>query len=216
MLVYHGGSAQIKEIDLKKCRPYTDFGRGFYVTKYKLHAENWARRSGKHNNGFVTMFNYIESSFTEYICKIKKFNGYTDEWLDFIVNNRNEASVEPPHDYDIVEGPVANDKIQNRLLNYLRGEITKDNFLKELVYHEETHQICFCTLASFQALKYIENDLTVFIEQAGEKILNSLVNERRIDANTASNLFYSSNAFQNITDKQNWQDIYKMLQDELG
>jgi hypothetical protein len=192
------------------------FWKRFYVTKYKLHAENWARRSGKHNNGFVTAFNYIESSFTEYICKIKKFNGHTDEWLDFIANNRNEASVEPLHEYDIVEGPVANDKIQNRLVNYLRGEITKDNFIKELAYHEETHQICFCTIASFQSLKYIENDLTIFIEQAGEKILNSLVNERKIDVNTASNLFYSSNAFQNITDKQNWQDIYKTLQDELG
>jgi hypothetical protein len=142
--------------------------------------------------------------------------------LDFIVKNRNEASVEQFHNYDIVEGPVANDKIQNRLLNYLRGEITKDNFLKELVYHEETHQICFCTLASFQALKYIENDLTVFIEQISEQILNSLVNERRMDANAASDLFFSSKIFHNITDnatslsKQNWQDIYKMLQDELG
>jgi hypothetical protein len=67
MLVYHGGSVAIKEIDLQKCRPYTDFGRGFYVTKYRLHAENWARRSGKHNSGFVTAFNYIEGSFTEYI-----------------------------------------------------------------------------------------------------------------------------------------------------
>jgi hypothetical protein len=216
MLVYHGGSVPIKEIDLQKCRPYTDFGRGFYVTKYKLHAENWARRSGKHSSGFVTAFNYIETSFTEHICSIKKFNGYTDEWLDFIVNNRNESSVEQPHNFDIVEGPVANDKIQNRLFNYLRGEITKENFLKELVYHEETHQICFCTLASFQALKYIENDATVFIEQISEKILNSLVNEREVDANTASDLFYSSNTFQNITDKQKWQDIYKMLQDELG
>jgi hypothetical protein len=222
MLVYHGGSAPIKEIDIQKCRPYTDFGRGFYVTKYKKHAENWARRSGKQNNGFVTTYNYIEGTFTEYICRIKKFDGYTDEWLGFIVNNRNEASAEQPHNYDIVEGPVANDKIQNRLKNYLRGEIPKDNFLKELVYHEETHQVCFCTLASFQALKYIENDLTFFVEQISEQILNSIVSERKIDVNAASDLFYSSEIFRNITDttknlyKQNWQDIYKMLQDELG
>jgi len=223
MLVYHGGSAPITEIDLQKCRPYTDFGRGFYVTKYKTHAENWAKRFSKqNNNGFVTTYNYIESQFTDFICKKKKFEGYTNEWLDFIVNNRNEESIEQDHGYDIVEGPVANDKVQNRLHNYLRGEITKDNFLKELEYHEETHQICFCTLASFQALKRIENDLTSFIEKTSEDILNNLVNEKGIDANTASDLFYSSRTFNTIADittglyKQNWQDIYKMLRDEIG
>ena len=220
MLVYHGGSEPIKEIDLQKCRPYTDFGRGFYVTKYKIHAENWARRH--RGKGFVTAFNYIEGQFTDYICKKKIFDGYSGEWLDFIVNNRNEESVEKPHEYDIVEGPVANDKVQNRLQNYLRGEITKDAFLKELVYHEQTHQICFCSLASFQTLKYIENNLTVFIEQISEKILNHLVNDKKIDVNTASDLFYSSAAFLNIADGttgldiKHWQDIYKMLCDELG
>ncbi|MCL1969724.1 MAG: DUF3990 domain-containing protein [Bacteroidetes bacterium] len=223
MLVYHGGSVLIKEIDLQKCRPYTDFGRGFYVTKYKTHAENWARRSGKrHNNGFVTTFNYIESQFTDYICKRKKFDGYSDEWLDFIVNNRNEELNEQPHDFDIVEGPVANDKVQNRLHNYLCGEITKDKFLKELEYHEEMHQICFCTLASFQTLRYIENNLTIFIEQISEHILNSLIKEKGITVDAASDLFYSSKTFKNIADstngsyEQNWQDIYRMLQYELG
>ncbi len=129
MLVYHGGSAPIVEIDLQKCRPYTDFGKGFYVTKYKKHAENWAKRSSnQQNNGYVTTYNYIESQFTDYICKIKKFDGYTNEWLDFIVNNRNEESNIQAHGYDIVEGPVANDKIQNKLHVYLRGEIQKKLF----------------------------------------------------------------------------------------
>ncbi len=223
MLVYHGGRTPVIEIDLQRCRPYTDFGRGFYVTKYKVHAENWARRFKKqNNNGFVTTFNYIESQFSDYICKIKKFDGYTNEWLDFIVNNRNEEIIEQAHGYDIVEGPVANDKVQNRLYNYLRGEITKEAFLKELKYHEDTHQICFCTLASFQALKRIENELTVFIEKISEDILNNLVNEKGIDANTASDLFFSSKTFINIADtktgsfKKDWHEIYKMLRDEIG
>jgi len=223
MLVYHGGRAPIIEIDLQRCRPYTDFGRGFYVTKFKTHAENWAKRSGKrnNNNGFITTYNYIESQFSDYICKKKIFDGYTNEWLDFIVNNRNEEIVEQAHGYDIVEGPVANDKVQNRLHNYLRGEITKDAFLKELEYHEDTHQICFCTLASFQALKRIENDLTVFIEKISENILNNLVNEKEIDADTASDLFFSSKTFIIIADsttgiyKKDWKDIYKMLRDEI-
>jgi hypothetical protein len=223
MLVYHGSYTLIDEIDLEKCRPYTDFGKGFYVTKYKHHAENWAKKSGKRHNtdGCVTVFNYIDSSFVDYICKKKYFNGYTEEWLDFIVNNRNVDSVEQTHDFDIIEGPVANDKVQNRLQYYLTGKISKNDFLKELTYHEETHQICFCTIASLQTLKFIDRDLTICIEQISENILTNIVKDKNIDADSASDLFFSSKTFSDITDKKcdhykkDWREIYKILQKEL-
>jgi hypothetical protein len=35
---------------------------------------------------------------------------------------------------------VADDKVQNRINIYLKGEISKADFLEELKYHEETHQ----------------------------------------------------------------------------
>ncbi|MDR2940970.1 MAG: DUF3990 domain-containing protein [Treponema sp.] len=224
MLVYHGGYALIEEIELEKCRPYTDFGKGFYVTKYKNHAENWAKKSGKRNNtnGYITVFNYSNTSFVDSICKKKKFDGYTEEWLDFIVRSRNVDSVEQVHDFDIVEGPVANDKVQNRLEYYLAGKISRTDFLKELTYHEETHQICFCTIASLQTLKFIDRDLTVYIEQISENILSNIVKDKNIDVYSASDIFYSSKTFADIADKkleyykQDWQIIYRKLQNELG
>jgi AraC-like DNA-binding protein len=223
MLVYHGSHTLIEKIDLEKCRPYTDFGKGFYVTKYKHHAKNWAQKSGKRNNtnGYITIYNYLDGSFVDYICKKKTFNGYTEEWFDFIVKNRNVESVEQVHDFDIIEGPVANDKVQNRLEYYLSGKISKNDFLKELTYHEETHQICFCTIASLQALKYVDRELTVFIEQISEKILNNIIQDKKIDIDLASDIFYSSKTFADITNKKyeyyklDWQQIYKMLQEEL-
>ena len=222
MLVYHGGYIPIEEINLEKCRPYTDFGKGFYVTKFKQHAENWAQKIGKHHNseGFVSIFNFIESSFVDYICKKKIFNGYTEEWLDFIVENRNEEATGQLHNFDIVEGPVANDKVQNKLQYYIRGDISKKDFLEDLTYHEETHQICFCTLASLQTLKYVDKDLTKYIELISENILNALVKDKKIDVNSASELFYSSKIFRDIADKgtglykQDWKKIYKMLSTE--
>jgi len=72
------------------------------------------------------------------------------------------------------------------------------------------------------APKQTYNDLTSFIIKISEDILNNLVNEKGIDVNAASDLFYSSKVFHNITDsstdsyKYNWQDIYKLLLDELG
>jgi hypothetical protein len=47
MQVYHGSYVKIKEIDLSKCIPNKDFGKGFYVTKFRKHAENWAKVIGR-------------------------------------------------------------------------------------------------------------------------------------------------------------------------
>ncbi len=39
MIVYHGSYTEITKIDLSKCEPNKDFGKGFYVTKIKEQAE---------------------------------------------------------------------------------------------------------------------------------------------------------------------------------
>lgn len=50
--------------------------------------------------------------------KILKFSEMTEEWLDFIVSCR----LGNPHDYDIVEGPMANDTIFNFVQNFSDGK----------------------------------------------------------------------------------------------
>ena len=39
MLLYHGTNISFDVIDLGKCKPNKDFGKGFYTTKYKDQAE---------------------------------------------------------------------------------------------------------------------------------------------------------------------------------
>jgi hypothetical protein len=160
MKVYHGSYTKIDNIDLSKCAPNKDFGRGFYLTKFRKHAETWAEIIGKKYNaeGFISEFEYKETAFAKHICKIKHFDQYDEEWLDFVVMNRNDKIPEPAHDYDIVEGPLANDKVQITLKAYLKGKIAKDKLLKMLKYHEETHQICFCTLNALQVLDSVDED----------------------------------------------------------
>ena len=46
MNVYHGSYTKIEEIDLSKSIPNKDFGKGFYVTKFRKHAESWAEVMG--------------------------------------------------------------------------------------------------------------------------------------------------------------------------
>ena len=223
MKVYHGSYTKIDNIDLSKCMPHKDFGRGFYVIKFREHAENWAKIIGEKNNtqGFVTEFDYTETAFAKSICKIKHFDAYSEEWLDFVVMNRDRKTEEPAHDFDIVEGPVANDKVQVTLTRYLEGSISKEKFLKMLSYHEPTHQICFCTMRSLLVLNRKHDDNVFKIEDIAEQIVEQLTLTQQIDENNAADIFYESATFTRLVDKnselyiQPWQEIYEMLKTEL-
>ena len=221
MNVYHGSYTVIEDIDLSKAIPNKDFGKGFYVTKFRQHAESWARVIGRRHKtkGFVTEFIFYDTEFTERLCKVKRFDAYDEEWLDFVVENRNPFGKK--HDYDIVEGPVANDKVQNRISNYLDGLISKTDFLEELKWHENTHQICFCTLKSLLTLQRIDRKQVSLLARIGEPIVERLVIDFSFDEQTATDKFFTSNVFTILNDKNSnlynfdWTEIYKLLLKEL-
>jgi len=221
MNVYHGSYTVIDEINFSKAIPNKDFGKGFYVTKFRPHAESWAKIIGrKHKTeGFVTEFIFYDTEFTERLCKVKRFNAYDEEWLDFVVQNRNPFG--KMHDYDIVEGPVANDKVQNRIGIYLDGLISKSAFLEELKWHENTHQICFCTLKSLLTLQRIDRKQVSLLSRIGEPIVEKLVADFSLDEQTATDKFFTSNVFAKLDDKEsdlykkNWTELYELLLNEL-
>ena len=74
--------------------------------------------------------------------KILKFSEMTEEWLDFIVSCR----LGNPHDYDIVEGPMANDTIFNFVQNFADGKISRETFWALAKFKRPTHQIRFPTV----------------------------------------------------------------------
>lgn len=47
MILYHGTNLDIQSIDLALCRPYKDFGRGFYTTELPEQAQKMAVRVAK-------------------------------------------------------------------------------------------------------------------------------------------------------------------------
>ena len=67
MKVYHGGVAEIFNIDLSKSQSNKDFGRGFYVTKFRNHAQSWALGVSRRHGGkpVVTEFEFFERAFDE-------------------------------------------------------------------------------------------------------------------------------------------------------
>ena len=225
MKVYHGCYTKIDTIDLEKCEIGKDFGRGFYVTKIREQAEFWAKRKGLANDttGFITEFDFNENAFQYFRLKVIRFESYNEAWLDFVTMNRNLRAEQPTHNYDIVEGPVADDKITTRINIYLAGQILKQDFLNELKFAKETHQICFCTTRSLQMLEYTVNpcDISIAISQIGAAILERLIIDNEIDEMHATDLFYNSSTFTQLADEstkqyqKTWQEIYEMLKIEI-
>ena len=151
-----------------------------------------------------------------------RFNRYNDEWFDFIILNRNLETIEQKHDYDIIEGPVADDKVQRRINRYLEGEISREEFFEQLTkYPDPSHQICFCTINSLRMLKKTNYKAIIKIEDISELIVEKLVTDFEFDEQTATDKFFSSDTFAKFSDtepelfEKDWTEIYKLLLIEL-
>jgi hypothetical protein len=223
MKVYHGSYLKIRTIDLSFGRPNKDFGLGFYVTKIRKLAQEWADRKGSDNQtkGVVSEFIFDEYIWEDTELKLLRFENYTEEWLDFVVKNRSNRSRKQVHDYDIVEGPIADDAVSVRVNNFIRGDISMQNFLEELKFRNPTHLICFCTTASLQALEYIDSRAEWNIEHIANDVVKRIIADKKIDEMQATDIFFGSQTFSELSDKSNrlylktWQEIYAMLKNEL-
>ena len=224
MKVYHGSYTAIDEIDLNRCEVGKDFGQGFYVTKLHEQAEFWAKRKGKakRSEGIVTEFDFNENIPEIMELKVLKFDNYNEEWLEFVVLNRlNDSKHNQAHDYDIIEGPVADDKITEQIKDYIAGFISKEDFLRDLI-HLPSHQICFCTIQSLQALTLSKPMIEYKIRHIDKDILQSLMTDYGIDEVEASDKYYNSNVYTQLADettefyKKDWTEIYELLKQELN
>ena len=224
MKVYHGSYTKIDEIDLTKGELNRDFGQGFYVTNIYEQAKFWAKRKGKKqkNNGIITEFTFLESAFTSDYLKSLRFKDYSEEWLDFVVKNRQNDSDKNLHDYDIVEGPVANDDIATRITFYLEGGITKVEFIEELKFkHSDSHQIAFCTQKSLQMIKKAFNKVDLSEMTIDDAITQSLIIDLEMDDFQAVDTYFNSKTYSRLIDentelyKKSWQEIYELLKIEL-
>jgi len=225
MKVYHGSYTKIDEIDLNKGELNRDFGRGFYVTNIYNQAEFWAKRKGmkKQNDGRVTEFTFLESAFSSDYLKTLRFKDYTEKWLDFVVENRQNDTDKNVHDYDIVEGPVANDDIATRITFYLEGGISKAEFLEELKFkHSASHQIAFCTQKSLQMIKKTFSKADLSEMTIDDAIIQSLVVDFKMNDYQAIDTYFNSKTYSLLIDEntgyyeKSWHEIYEILKKEIG
>ena len=113
MKLYHGSNTDIQHIDFAKSKPNKDFGKGFYLTADKHQAQQLAEQRALFFGGqpIVNTYLFDEKVLQDNSLKVKIFDDYSVEWAEFVVANRFNPTKQAIHDYDIVYGPVANDKV---------------------------------------------------------------------------------------------------------
>lgn len=119
MILYHGTNAVFDEIDLTKSKPNKDFGQGFYLSREYTQAMDMAKiKVEQLESGVPTVITFEADETKMLSLKMLRFDDYSEEWAKFILLNRNNASRQPAHDYDIVIGPIANDRVGVQLWKY--------------------------------------------------------------------------------------------------
>lgn len=141
---YQGDNKVLDEPKIYLDGSYKDFGYGFYCTNFEKQAKRLALT--KKNKHVVNVYSYTENKNLN--CLI--FKEMSDEWLDFVVSSRQGER----HDYDIVEGPMADDTIWNYVDDFVRGLISRTAFWELVKFKYPTHQIVFCTEVALKCLEY--------------------------------------------------------------
>lgn len=140
LITYHGSYLKVDKPDIYHSRESVDFGKGFYITSVKEQAEKWAARFKRNNGkGIVSIYEFDLDAVEKKGYKIIKFEGYTEEWLDFITSCRRLINQDKA---DVVIGGVANDKVFNTIELYFDGLIEKSEAIKRLKYEKPNLQIC--------------------------------------------------------------------------
>lgn len=154
MILYHGSTIDIAEIDLQKSRPNKDFGVAFYLSANKEQAEEMAAFKADFEGGspVINVYEFDEKLFQT--MHYKHFDEYSSEWAQFVFEHRSEPNGRTLHDYDIVFGPIANDRIGAQITRYKQGYISFDQFIERIQYIKGiTYQYAFCTQKAIEQLK---------------------------------------------------------------
>ncbi len=142
MEVYHTSSVRVENPDTKHSRKSLDFGPGFYITHLRHQAELYGNKFLKLKKpAFLNVYE-MKEDWTGW--KVKTFESYDREWLDFVLDCRDCKVV---GDYDMVVGGIANDKVFDTLTLLLNDYINKDEALRRLTYEKPNIQYCIRTEA---------------------------------------------------------------------
>ena len=155
MRVYHGSLERVPTPEIRQATRTLDYGTGFYTTTSYQQAEDWVRKRMRDSaacKGYVNEYELDLECLKQFHCAF--FDSPTDEWLDFVMHNRLDRSF--TNNYDVVYGPVANDRVYAFFTLYEGGVMSKENLIAELKTYELVDQYLFHTEQTLKALRFVK------------------------------------------------------------
>lgn len=155
MRLYHGTNVAFDAIDLTKSKPYKDFGRGFYLSPNYEQAMELAQvkvQQLEMGSPVVLSYELDEEAFNQ--LNVLRFDSYSEEWAKFILMNRSNGEADQKHAYDVVVGPIADDRVGAQLWKYRNHVIDLAHLVQNLKYMKGlTIQYLFATERAIKLLK---------------------------------------------------------------
>lgn len=152
--LYHGSIDIVAAPEIREPNRTLDYGKGFYLTSSAQQAEAWVRRKLKDDItlGYVNTYEYDENM--EAMFETLVFELPDESWLDFVMANRMNPDFK--HNYDIVKGPVANDRVYASFALYEAGLLDKHELINELRAYKLVNQTLIHTERALESVKWID------------------------------------------------------------
>lgn len=154
MKLYHGSTVAVRKPSLRPGRTNADFGKGFYTTSNFEQAVRWAHIKREREDGVravVSVYEFDETLLENTDWNIRKFTGADEAWLYFVTDCRKSRG----HDYDLVQGPVANDKVFTTVNLFESGVLSADAAILQLRAYKTYDQLSFHTARVIGALRFV-------------------------------------------------------------
>jgi len=195
MILFHGSNQDFTAVDLSKSKDKRDFGKGFYTTTIREQAMQWGFNMLSRSGGDgVYLYTYEFSPSAD--LKSKQFPEISNEWFDFVLLNRSNDGLQ--HDFDFVQGPVANDKIVFTITGFIDGLYSREEAMLRLRYNKTNDQVSLHTKRAVSFLNLLEKrktlndkimyngqDLSFLIAQKIQSIVNIISEREKIPFDSA-------------------------------
>ncbi len=161
MILFHGGTHVIERPVVITSDQGRDFGFAFYVTDIRDQAERWVRRRARFRSrmarseikGIVCEYAFDENQCDD--LAILRFPEPSLEWIDFVVANRSDIAYR--HDYDLVIGKIANDRVGETISYVVQGVMRREDALERLRFQRINNQFAFCTDKAIAKLRFVRD-----------------------------------------------------------
>lgn len=155
MKLYHGSLEIVEHPMILQPNRLLDYGKGFYTTTSEQQSKEWVERRMREkesDGGYVNIYEFDDRKIQDLKCLL--FSEPTKEWAEFVMANRTQKGF--THDYDIVYGPVANDRVYLQFGLYESGAISVETLIRELKTYKLIDQYLFHTEKALYTLHFVE------------------------------------------------------------